>query len=185
MKRLFLTIASAAVFLTLAGEGFPAASITTCGKTITSSGSYVLKKSLIVKASGGACITVSASNVTLDLGSYSISCVSPVDAITDQGQALSGRTVRNGMIYGCKNGTALGDSTGVSLEEVVPEQNVGTGIILGVNSTVTYSISDFNQGDGIHATCPANLSYNAAIGNLGLNLDLTGSGCNVFGNAAP
>src|SRR6266851_2794849 len=146
------------------------AAIGACGTTISKSGSYVLKKNLAVKKGGGDCITISASNVTIDLGGYNINCngVANANGIKSSG-TQTGITIRNGFVANCVNGvdTYTSGATGALIDEVLALNNSNTGIAVNEKSTVIHSIANGNTSfAGIFALCPSNILYNTAVNNL-------------------
>lgn len=60
----------------------------------------------------------------------------------------------------------------------------GTGTGIAIDGGTVISNTATNNGVGISATCPANLTDNTAVGNA-TNLVLNGSGCNNTNNVAP
>jgi hypothetical protein len=170
MKRA-LGISAALVFLSLATavSAGPTA-ISACGKTITKTGSYTLTNNLAVKKGGGTCITISANNVTIDLGGYNINCnaVANANGIATSG-LQSGITIRNGFVHDCFNGvdTYTSGATGAMIDEVLALNNSNTGIAVNEKSTVIHSIANGNTNfAGIFALCPSNILYNTAVNNL-------------------
>ncbi len=183
--------------LTLATQAFAGATvILSCGTNISSPGSYVLNKNLAVKQGGGDCITITASNVTLDLQGYNIQCLAatrPVRGIFSN-PGTTGITVRNGIIANCFEGVELLASTDASVYKIVAVSNTDFGIGVGHESTVMYSIADQNGNGGIATYCNSpggsNIIYNTAVGNGRSPFpneieSLQGSitGCNLADNA--
>ena len=177
MKRAFRVLVVIALGWPATAAFAGPTSISACGKTITKSGSYVLNKNLSVKKGGGTCITISANNVTIDLGGYSIDCKNEaalnVDGIATSG-TQTGITIRNGFVHDCYNGVdtytsgaSTTGATGVMVDEILALNNSNTGIAVGEKSTVIHSIANGNTSfAGIFALCPSNIIYNTAVNNL-------------------
>src|SRR5215471_7431381 len=101
--------------LSLAGVGFlilacgPGAqaqtAITACGKTITEAGNYVVSANLT--AAGQDCITITVSNVAIDLKGKTLTGDGTHSGITDGGNAIAYIIVANGTITGFATGIEL------------------------------------------------------------------------------
>jgi hypothetical protein len=172
MNRVLAVLTASAV-LTVATQAFAGPTVIgSCGTVIKSPGSYVLNRNLSVKMGGGDCITISSSNVTVDLQGYRINCnsIGTANGIIASG-TQSGITIRNGFVTGCVNGvdTYTHGATGVLVDEILALNNSNTGIAVNVKSQVMQSIANGNKNfAGIFALCPSNIIYNTAINNLPL-----------------
>jgi hypothetical protein len=189
MKQRIL-LAAALLVLSRATQTHAGSSIGACGKVITASGSYVLKNNLAVKPKAGDCITVNASNVTIDLGGYNINCGSTTAVGIITGANTAGITIRNGIIANCNDGIRAAASTGVVIDEIVALSNVGAGIYVGGDSSVMHSIANSNGFAGILVQCPSNISYNTAVNNNPTSghshlydIGAIGVTCSIFTNA--
>ena len=76
--------------------------------TISTSGSYYFTGNLVFSDVGGDAITISASNVTLDLMGYTLSSTAGVTGAAIFSTAASGITIRNGKIKGTTTVTITG-----------------------------------------------------------------------------
>jgi hypothetical protein len=137
-------------------------------QTISQSGSYKLVNNLTFTGSSGACLTITASSVTIDLAGFTIS--GPVSGFTRGTGILAsgdlrGIAVQNGSLSGFGNGIDLRSATG-SLVEKLRVFNSGTsantaGII--ASGIVRNNAVFDNTGIGISAT--GTVSGNYATGN--------------------
>jgi hypothetical protein len=188
MRRFTSIICAAVTLITATPQARAATPITKCGTVIKAPGSYVVTKNLTLKllgASPGACITIAANYVTLDLGGFSVGCGGDTNAfaVTDGGKNLKGISIRNGFITGsCYVGLAVASSTGVLIDRVSAIANSSTGMSLGSGSLVVHSISNDNA-EGISLGCPSNAIDDTALGN-GTNLGVS-TACNLFNSLAP
>src|SRR4030095_5174167 len=181
MKQLIAFAALLAALLA-ADRALAASKIGACGSTITASGSYVVTRSLTPKSGSAApCITVNASNVTIDLGGYHIDCNSSGFSCIEGANGTDGVTIRNGMIANCTSAISAPGATGLLVDKVLAISNSVEGIRVGPKSTVVHCIAFNNGGGGIIVECPSNVTGNTAAANtFGIVLD--GTGCNSTKN---
>ncbi len=132
-----------------AGERIPVNATTCPGDAnsfyvIAQSGSYFLSGDVNVAASING-ITISASNVTLDLNGYEVSGPNQAGLI---GVVVSGQyvTVRNGRSTRWQNGFQA-DALNVSFERLIAAQNSGTGFYASVGSARFESCSASFNGN--------------------------------------
>jgi hypothetical protein len=168
-------------------------------QTIDKSGSYKLVRNLTftVSPTGGSCLPITASFVTIDLAGFSISLVggsmfsggSGISAASLSGGTVTGITVRNGSILGVGGGLQL-LTVGVNLgsESIVEGLHVSglgsegisaTGIVRG--NTVGNISGGPGQGVGIVATGIVTGNYVTAARVAGYEI---GRGSTVIGNTA-
>ncbi|MFN2622346.1 MAG: hypothetical protein ABR611_05820 [Chthoniobacterales bacterium] len=109
---------------------------------ITQSGSYYLTKNLNFSAASGNAITITVSNVTLDLMGFTLSSTS---AVTEDGIHINGGVrnvaVRNGVIAG---------NTVVTISGAAPTQNwlvAAAGFNIGINGSVSPTPTGRNFND--------------------------------------
>lgn len=115
--------------------------------TITQAGSYYLNQSL----SGASGITVSASNVYIDLNGHTLSGLA---GNTSAGIATSGTfnnlTVRNGSVSNWgKEGINFSNSHSCLFEDLLLNNNLRDGLFSGKNAIVKKIIATGNSQDGI------------------------------------
>jgi hypothetical protein len=171
---------------------------------VNNSGSYRLTSDL---ASADDCLTVSASNVTIDLNGFSITGNCHVvilrcagTAITDGGIARRGVTIRNGRLTNYVLGINLAASNAIRIENMdvigmvsdaidgglytsvnnTHALNNGlNGISLGDNAIVTNSSANGNGSTGITVGANAIVTNSSANGNG----YVTGTGTELIGHA--
>ncbi len=160
---------------------------------ISKPGSYVLVSNITVPDANTTAISITADNVTLDLGGFSImgpvacsgtpTTCSPANGSGSgiSGSSQMGLAVRNGTVRGMGNdGVLLGDQARV--ESVTATSNGANGINIGNNiaGTVTNSTGSVNGDNGILATtvtgCEAD--QNSADGIIALTV----SNSSAYGN---
>jgi hypothetical protein len=147
--------------------------------TITASGSYRLTSNLVVPAATTTAISAGATDVTIDLGGFSIrgpnvcSGGEPVTSCSAAGSGAGIAIAERAQIFG---GSITGMGTGIAtahdarLRDLVVSHSVGTGI-------------DTGRGTVVHAT---SIVDNGGIGvraNTGGG-DVEVSGCTIRGNGA-
>lgn len=127
--------------------------------TISASGSYILTSNLAPTVTAG--ISITASNVTIDLNGFTISG-------TGNGIISSGSNVvvKNGTVFGM-NQTGITLGTNSRVENVRAIGNTSDGITVGDGSVVVNSIATGNGGKGIIGTSKSVLKDNVATGNTG------------------
>lgn len=102
--------------------------------TISTSGSYKLTGNLSVAGGGASAITVGASDVTLDLGGFTVTA--PGAGVFLNG-GVSNVTIRHGVIRGCGSDAINGvGNNRVRVEGVRAINNTGVAIYVDVNAVV-------------------------------------------------
>jgi hypothetical protein len=161
--------------------------------TITTPGSYRLTGNLVLFSENVTGITISTSDVAIDLNGFAIirfTCVGVTTscrATSGTGTGISvsstlnrGISVKNGSITGMgTHGVALGAQAEVTNVRV--RWNRLNGISVGEGSTVTGNTAFGHGEDGINTGNFSTISYNTSIDNVGNGID-AGEGCNVVGN---
>ena len=113
----------------------PRTLINTLPFAITEAGSYYFAENLVFAESGGDAITITSSNVTLDLNGFTLSSRAEVTgSAIAAGSALSHLCVRNGTIQG-------NTTTEISRDRDQDSSASGGGFRLGVNAPDTNSTS--------------------------------------------
>lgn len=131
--------------------------------TISVPGSYYLGADL--EGSGG--ITITTSNVTIDLAGFSLRGKpgSTGDGIRSNGP-IESVTIFNGTISDWPgDGIDIGSTTGASLDSISSNTNGGSGFIVGTNATVTNCTASGNGGSGIGGSDNGKVSGSSAIDN--------------------
>jgi hypothetical protein len=170
------------------GEVQAATSISTCGTTIKTSGSYVVTKNLTVRGKVPTCISVVVDFVSIDLGGFAIDCTGAATTGITIGSATpsDGVVVRNAAIANCAVGISTNASTGTLLDRIVTTSSTqDSGIFLNQGSLILDSISNDNQDRGVVAFCPVNAIDSTLAGDPGGGLYPIGNGCSSFNNLAP
>lgn len=127
--------------------------------TITRAGSYRLTSNLTTSSQGVTAISITADDVSLDLGGFTIACalgvIQPAACsntfATGQGISASGTrrvTVRNGVIQGMRR-TAVELGEASRAQDLVVSDNDGNGISVQRNSIVEDSMVVNNGGIGL------------------------------------
>ena len=128
------------------GPGTPISSLP---YTISQSGYYYVTRNLF-GGTGQDGITITASNVTLDLGGFTLfGGTSPQNGIVASGPRYV--TVRNGNVRGWSYGINV-SVTYSRIEHVRATNNTVTGIVISGESTVEDCVASINGLDGIVAT---------------------------------
>lgn len=108
--------------------------------TITTQGTWCLRKDLNTSISSGNAITIATNNVTIDCNNFKIGGLGAGPGSTTNGIAASSRlnaTIRNCSIRGFYNGVSLSDGSGHVVQDNLLDQSLVTGIrITGVNNLV-------------------------------------------------
>jgi parallel beta-helix repeat protein len=166
--------------------------ITAC-QTISQSGSYVLANDI----SGANCLTITVSNVTIDLAGFSVSgAVRGI--ITPAGsQVLQGITVRNGSVSGRDDAVFLIQADGSIVEGLHTFSVIGGGIVAkgvvrgntsvggfgGPGISASGVVTDnYVSGGGVGIAASGTVRGNTAIGNF-VGIDVSAGGT-VIGNTA-
>jgi Right handed beta helix region len=167
MRRIFPI--AAALALSSFGVAIAAPIAITACTTITQPGSYVLANNI---STGGNCIVVSASFVTIDLNGFMMNGnTKGGSAILEQpGSALRAITVRNGAITAFAQAVFFPKSAGVVVERITAVGNTGTAITAGDMATVRDSATHENGGSGIQLGLFSLVKGNASSENSGLGI---------------
>jgi hypothetical protein len=175
--------------------------------SIAASGSYRLTSDLVVSDPNATAILIALNDgdVTIDLNGFAIRCPTCVAAGTGDGISAPATgprlTVRNGVVRNMGNNGILAAGR-AHIDRVRVESNVGIGISLGANSSVTEctavgngsdgihvadnclvsgSVANLNGGNGIKATQNCRIAHNVANGNTSDGIHCNDY-CNVIGN---
>lgn len=190
----------------LAGDaaGFPI--------TLVASGSYRLTSNLVVPDANTSGISVATSDVSIDLGGFTIRgpvvcsgnplvCTPNTGTGVGVGAPLPRVTVRDGEVVGLASGLSLsGDSlvshviaatnrlngiqvtSGSAVADCVASDNGGSGIFLVGNGVIRDSSATGNGSAGISAGNNAAIRGNASSNNGGAGIT-TGIGASIVGNS--
>lgn len=192
--RLMLCMALLPVCAVSAPRGKSSADLTDCVQ-LTAPGAYVVAQDLPGPGgllADGSCLSIAVSDVSIDLGGYTIKGTSfgVGTGITDGGTSQRNIVVRNGTIKGFSTAVDLGASFESTVEEVRALDNSENGIKLGAQSVAVKNLAVGNTY-GIIVTCPGNAIGNSAWSNssedlLRLNPQLCtqSAGLNSFGTSA-
>ena len=143
--------------------------------TVTQPGSYYVTRDL-TGVTGQHGITISASNVTLDLGGFTLNGVAAsLDGI-NVGSFETNVVMRDGIVdFWSGDGVDASGAQGTRLEDLTATSNAGDGLRAGENAVVTGCLASFNGGDGVEAGVHTMVSGCEASNNaVGFRLD-TGS----------
>ncbi|MEX0672182.1 MAG: right-handed parallel beta-helix repeat-containing protein [Candidatus Babeliales bacterium] len=141
--------------------------------TIFESGHYCLQEDVI--AAGANAITITASNVTLDLNGFHIT--GGTNGITSSGTDVK---IFNGTVQGATtSGIAITGGTNIVIDNVVARTNGADGFFSSGGSTVQFNNVEATQNgaDGFHLTV-SNYDLNHVVANQNL-----GGGVFATGNA--
>ncbi len=150
--------------------------------TLSEPGIYRLTGNLTTPATNVGAIAITASDVTLDLGGFSvlglaqcsgaslaITCPVPAsaDGIASTSGSVTNVVVRNGSVRGFRVGvTIAGDSSRVESLRVL--RSSGSGIVFGGGAAqVVACTANLNNGEGIDVGLDARVESSQAIGNAG------------------
>lgn len=142
---------------------------------INDPGSYVLVNDITWNGGGASCLQVNSSNVTIDLGGFTVRCGGSHDGVnvtTD----LSAITVRNGAIIDCARAIEASTATNIVIDSVRAVDHSLAAIGVGTGSLVTNSIAN-GTSFGIYAVCPSYVIGNVGIADAGVDINLSGAGC--------
>ncbi len=159
------------------GPGYPV--------TIVSRGSYRLtsnleRNSLFNGTVDGNSIAIQSSEVTLDLGGFSIRCsASAPSSDTCPGNAVGifvgnvqAVTIRNGTIRGMPSFGVLCSATDSAIEDLLVTQNGRGGIVSqGARSIVRRTVTTLNFGPGITMGPDSLVESCVSSGNTGMGID--------------
>jgi len=153
--------------------------------TITAPGRYVLEED--IDAAGGGGITITSSNVTIDLRGHSLRNGTG-DGIFAQNAALSA-SVQNGTVSGWTgDGVDLGAAPNSQIVGIRSHGNGGDGIRIGFGGFVSECTARGNSVDGIEAAGFGTLiSHCVAINNLAAGINVPNgpssiSHCTAYNN---
>jgi len=154
--------------------------ISACG-TISQSGSYYLTQNL---STTGTCITVTANDVTIDLGGFGLTGNGSAPyGIYWNASTVSNVEVRNGTIRNFAIGI-MGDY-GLLSSRVINVRAIGNGDGIGLagNGSLVKdcTVTDSKGSYGIYATLGSTVTGNTVYNNQGIGID-TDSGVTVTGN---
>lgn len=155
------------------------AKIRECG-TISEPGSYVVVRNLTAV---GDCLVITADNVTIDLGGFTLTGDGTGEGITDNLFPRDGITVRNGTVTNFGHGVLLLGGSGHMIEGVRAVSNAEFGLFIGSDSTVTGNTANANGSQGIRASSGSTVTGNTANENGGIGIGV-GLGSTVTGNTA-
>ena len=142
---------------------------------------FVLVKNLF--SSGGDCLVINSSDVTLDLEGFTINGSGTGRGITSSASVYN-VTVRNGTVRAFAVGVSLGGNGNV-VENVRIADNTDTGLFLGAGSLARNLIvqGNFQFGVILSTACTMKDSIVRANGNSALSIGLSaGPGSTVTGN---
>lgn len=173
--------------------------------TISASGSYRLTGNVGTSGSNVTIVDITASDVSLDLNGFAISCESRVGACNGTGNGIqaSGNNIRvhNGIVRGMGNdgvtvggfstienvhalnnhGRGLSAGAGSIVRDSLAVENTGFGIVVGTNSTVRDCLSRGSTGVGIQTGVGSTISGNTAAEGSAAGIYCNG-GCTIIGN---
>ena len=167
--------APAAMFKTLE-QVEPRIPVSAAGVTLSQSGSYYLTTNLVTSSTNTDCITISASDVTLDLNGFTIigtgGTNSSADGVSYSGGGARNVTICNGTIRGFYRGIAASSAaanTGAIFENLRIVNCYFRGIILGVTTNTVSGIIRNNliQVMGVPAWVPPIKIYAALTATSG------------------
>jgi len=196
MKRALRSIALVSLFtaLLIPATAFAKGpiAIKTLPYTIAVPGSYTLSGNLTYTANSTNAITISANNVTLDMGGYSLtgpgSLASAYNGISISGNGVE---VRNGDISGFSIGLYAGNSISLKISNLRLHDNL-TGISMAssafgaeIKDCVAYN----NENIGIFVMAPGsiilnNISYNNGTDPSNYGIYVYGPSCVIIGNSS-
>lgn len=130
------------------GPGTPISSLP---YSITQSGYYYVTRPLLGVSGNG--ISISASNVTLDLGGFTLNGNGSAGAGVATSGGVRNVTVRNGAVRGWgASGIDFSGSTQSLVEHIHSSSNTFTGIRISVHSEVRNCNASLNGANGIYVT---------------------------------
>jgi hypothetical protein len=147
---------------------------------ISAPGSYYLTGNVSSPMLGG--IKINASNVTVDLGGFTLIGSGAAAGIVSGPVANSGIVIRNGNIQSF-GGDGIDLRTnftfGCEISNVRSEANFGWGIKVGNGARIVDCFVRQNGQGGITASVQASIERCTALGNTGTGID-GGQGCRIF-----
>jgi Periplasmic copper-binding protein (NosD) len=146
-RRSFLVLA-AGLAVTLgapAPDAWAETAVNTC-RTIDQPGKYRLIKNLQVTGAAATCLRILTSDVVVDLDGHAIfGNGGSGTAGIDGGLFDSNIVVRNGMVKSFGRGIDLSEGKNVRVERMHVHNNLGIGIFVGHNATVTSNVVTDNS----------------------------------------
>jgi hypothetical protein len=155
--------------------------ISACPATAGISGdTYTLTANL---TSTGTCVTITASDIAIDLHGHIITGDGTGDGITDTGGPLQNIIIANGTIKGFNEGIALFDTAYVTISKINATQSLNLGIGLGSSSTVNNSQANNNGSLGMLFGQLDGTGYDTVTNSQANNNHGVGMGFNGTNNA--
>jgi hypothetical protein len=114
---------------------------------ISKPGSYVLARDIVNGGAGFVGISITSSNVSLDLQGFSILCTNASTGAGIDAVGESNVTIRNGNITGC-GGAAIIAGAASSISAITATKN-GSGITCGIGCVVGGNVIQGNTGVGM------------------------------------
>lgn len=170
----------------VSGRFGPRTQISSVPYTITASGSYFLADTLTPTVAGAA-ITISASNVSIDLAGHSLLGAGFVGSpgIVHGPGAFTNITIHDGIVTGWSGPgidlVAFGGGPGSTddhIYNVTVSSNAGVGISVGTNSIVRDVIANFNSGFGVQTSNYCKMTNVVAVDNASIGIN-AGGGCHI------
>ena len=148
--------------------------ISSC-QVINTPGSYILTSDL---TASGDCLVVTASDVLIDLGGFTITGPGSANGIVDDGTSADGLQtgirIRNGTVQQFANGINLDFSLQTAAQRVRVNANTGYGLSANAQAFVENSVFT-NNANGLILGAGSVVTGNSASGNV------TGNGIGVAG----
>ncbi|MEA3189205.1 MAG: hypothetical protein QOD99_3035 [Chthoniobacter sp.] len=133
--------------------------------TIKTPGTYRLHKSLSYPATSGNAITVNASNVTIDLGGFSVIGTMDNPDLATRGITAEGRefvTIRNGTIRGFRDGVVLDGGRNHLVENTAVDSCITTGIVVSGSDSIVRDNRVSNISSGQPPNAPEAIGLNVS-----------------------
>jgi hypothetical protein len=161
--------------MSFCGAAFAAPLAITACTTITQPGSYLLANNL---STGGNCIVVATSFVTIDLNGFMMNGNGKGGSAISElpGTAVRAITVRNGAITAFAQAIFFPKSIGVVIERITATDNTATAITAGDMATVRDSATHVNGGSGISLGLFSLARGNASSENGGIGIAVSSGG---------
>jgi hypothetical protein len=158
LKRLKLFIFCMLIGLAYSNNAAACTAINSLPFAITTPGQYCLTSDLQSSAANGIQISIGASNVTLNLGGFSLKCVAGQNAIMGS-QSVSNVSIENGSVRDCNYAVALSACTSCSVKNINAINNA-VGISVGGFAAIVEhnQIRNDNPNSGTSILVNANAS---------------------------
>jgi parallel beta-helix repeat protein len=144
--------------------------------TINAPGSYYLTGNLSSSSATATGITISASDVTIDLMGFLLRNSVPTTGNGIQAaDTVQNITVRNGSVTGWATGISL-FAANVRVERITARANTGIGIISGVSSVIVDCVAALNGSTGMRAGAQSAVVRCVARENAGVGIQSNGGG---------